>query len=68
MTDVFDQASDRETQDRELCIKMARDKHRFLPPIGKCHWCGEVVSESRRFCDSDCRDDYERDLKLRNRS
>lgn len=31
-----------------------------LRPVGHCHWCGEPVTQSQLFCDSDCTVDYER--------
>lgn len=31
-----------------------------LPDTGRCHWCGEATHGGRRFCDADCRDDWER--------
>lgn len=67
MTDVFDQASDREEQDRQLCIGMARRVVQELPAVGRCHWCEEIVAPGHKFCDSDCRDGWERDKKLRER-
>jgi hypothetical protein len=30
-------------------------------PTGACLWCGEPVETGRRWCDADCRDDWERD-------
>jgi len=32
---------------------------------GRCHWCDEIVADHLRFCDADCRDDYERQLTRR---
>lgn len=31
-----------------------------LPWTGECHYCEDAVPEPLRFCDADCRDDYER--------
>ena len=28
---------------------------------GVCLWCGAPVAEGRRWCDADCRDDWEYD-------
>lgn len=30
-------------------------------PTGECLWCGEAVQPGRRWCDADCRDEWERD-------
>jgi len=27
---------------------------------GRCLWCGEKTGKGRRWCDADCRDDWER--------
>lgn len=27
---------------------------------GKCVWCGEAVSDKRRWCSAECRDEQER--------
>lgn len=68
MTDVFDRASDREQLDRDMAIRFSR-KTQALPATGACHFCGEPLDmPSHRFCDSFCRDDYEKKeaARLRN--
>ncbi len=30
-----------------------------LPFTGECHNCGEAVEAPKRFCDSDCADEWE---------
>ena len=67
MTDLFDQATYREEIERELSIKVARMRGEELPAVGRCHWCDEIVPEGHKFCDSDCRDGWQRDKKLRER-
>lgn len=32
-----------------------------LQPDCHCHFCDEAVPAERVFCDTDCRDDYERE-------
>lgn len=42
-----------------------------LPHNGKCYYCAEDVVAPKAFCDTDCRDDYDREkrlLSLRGRS
>ena len=34
---------------------------------GLCHWCGEPVPEGRRWCDADCRDDWQREQRRKTR-
>lgn len=65
MADQFDQASDLEQLDRDRCIAAARVPDPALEATGFCLWCEEVVAPGRRFCDADCRDLWDRDLKLR---
>ena len=37
--------------DRELLVAQA---------TGRCLWCGEPVADGRRWCDAECRDEWER--------
>ena len=34
-----------------------------LTPVGVCYNCEETIATDRTFCDSDCRDDYEKRKK-----
>lgn len=34
-------------------------------PNGFCHFCGETVAAALRFCSVECRDDAEREARLR---
>lgn len=69
MTDVIDMASDRELLDREIALRAARRaaEREKLPDIRQCHYCGEETPKGARFCDSDCRDGWQREqaAKLR---
>lgn len=65
MTDVFDQATEREEKDRESAIAAQRRKAAVLPYIGCCYFCRESLPEPKRFCDADCRDGYEFEQKQR---
>jgi predicted nucleic acid-binding Zn ribbon protein len=65
--DVFDQATEMEERDRDAAIAAQRNKTAVLPDIGHCHSCEEPRSDGRRFCDADCRDDYDREQKHRKR-
>lgn len=52
--------------ERELELAMkARKRNQELPPTGSCHNCGEAVLSDSRFCDKDCRDDFEKREKNR---
>lgn len=61
MTDIYDQASERETLDRELAIKEAlrTSSANRLHPKGRCYNCEEPVSHGGLFCDADCSADHE---------
>jgi len=61
--DQIDTACEREEKDRELLVALARQATVQLPATGECHNCFASVPEGHRFCDSDCRDDWD----LRNR-
>ena len=50
----------------DLTIKLAlknRKAEAELPEVGACHYC-EAIIEKGNFCDSDCRDDYEKMVSL----
>jgi hypothetical protein len=57
--DEFDRASDQEQAMRDAAIKNASTVKSALKPCGKCLNCGEEVASELRFCDADCRDDFE---------
>ena len=62
MTDIYDQATEREEQDRALALKIRLPT---LKACGACHNCGELVTHGLLFCRPDpgieesCRDDWE---------
>lgn len=67
MTDQFDRASDLEQKDRDIMIAAIRRRCEALPYAGTCYYCGEFTKAGRRFCDSDCRDDFERQEAIRSK-
>jgi len=52
--DDIDRAQQREEQDRELALAVAR-RQTVLPATGECHWCAASVAGEAHFCDIDCR-------------
>lgn len=58
MTDIIDQAND--LIEREMQARLASRRNTMLPPTGECYNCAEPVIENRRFCDAECRDEYDR--------
>lgn len=67
MADIFDQASERETRDREYAIKQAVEaaSHNRLTPRGICYNCSEPLATGGLFCDRDCSADYEHRMRMR---
>jgi hypothetical protein len=42
-----------------------RRRHATLPAVGTCYQCAEPVEGVRKFCDAECRADWERAETLR---
>lgn len=63
MTDISDQATAREEQERELALA-AQARHGVMCFTGECYNCAEPI-ECGCFCDVDCRDDFEQRLKTK---
>lgn len=59
MSDFADLASEREELDRDLALKAAHKHAPALPATGHCHNCEAMLPEGLRFCDCDCRNDYD---------
>lgn len=60
MTDIYDQATEREEIDRELAIKAAASSDPHVESTGKCLECDCDVGEGVRWCSPECRDDWQR--------
>ncbi|MPV86885.1 hypothetical protein [Ostreibacterium oceani] len=63
MTDIIDKAN--EAAEIQLAHAIETAKARPHPHLikGRCNYCGESVVDY--FCDADCRDDYEREQKIK---
>lgn len=59
--DVFDRASQEEERILENQIRVALKKVTTVIHKGTCHYCGEVVTGKKLFCDSDCATDHHRE-------
>lgn len=58
MADKFDKASEiEELFKREALSRRAPEGP---PPKGACHNCDEPLASGQRWCDADCRHDWER--------
>lgn len=68
MTDIYDQATEREEQERAICIENARKSTYTLIPVQSCYFCGHVLASGRLFCDVECRDDWEIEQRAKMRN
>jgi hypothetical protein len=62
MTDIYDQATEREMRDRELALQNVRASAGTMPTLtanGKCYNCDDPLADGLTFCDTDCRDDWQ---------
>ena len=59
--------ADREDIIKEQAISAIRRRNDALPGIGYCYYCGAELRGGNRFCDAECRDDYETEKRLKNR-
>jgi hypothetical protein len=57
MSDNLDIASDREELDRSRA--MTFKKPAGPSPTGRCLYCDEIVGDTQRWCDAECRDQWE---------
>ena len=62
MTDQIDKAQEFEAMHRDIA---QHNRRATLPYTGSCHNCGDITGGGCRFCDADCRDDYEKRMKLK---
>jgi hypothetical protein len=61
MSDEFDMASDLEQAQRDIAINEARKKTVSAVATGLCLSCMVPVSDGRRWCSADCRDDWSKE-------
>lgn len=58
MSDEADQAAQQEAA--ALPAALRRRRPEAPPACGACLYCGEALTGNRRWCDQDCRDDWQR--------
>ena len=65
--DIMDDAdrADREDIIKEQAIAAIRRRNDSLPGIGYCYYCNAELRGGNRFCDAECRDDYETEKRLK---
>ena len=59
MADDIDRAQEREQIDRDAAINAAAHTEPVLLACGQCYNCQSSVPEGVRFCDADCRTDWD---------
>lgn len=59
MPDFADLGSAREQLDTELALQLRRPEGPVA--IGRCLSCGARLARGMRWCDADCRDDWQRE-------
>ena len=57
MTDEIDRAQEREQHTREAALR--RRKLVVAASGGTCLYCGDKLPRTRRWCNADCRDNWE---------
>lgn len=68
MSDIIDNANDLVALTDSLAVRAIREN---LKPeaeaTGFCLWCEAEVKEPKRWCDADCRNDWEKDKRRKQR-
>jgi len=59
MTDIYDQATEKEEQERMLSLQAVRSRQPSILPKGHCYNCDLSLDDRSLFCDGDCRDDWQ---------
>lgn len=57
--DEIERAQEREQADRAAAIAAALARAPALPACGECYNCQSAVPPGLRFCDADCRSDWD---------
>ena len=62
MSDEIDLANDRAALAVDAALRLAHDAalHPVVEATGLCLFCGEPLAAGLRWCDADCRDDWQR--------
>lgn len=66
MADEADITADRD--ESEYAMRLAASRKPAGPVAnGSCHWCQEPMAHPLRYCDRECRDFHEIELKVKGR-
>jgi hypothetical protein len=58
--DEMDRVQDAVDEMRAYFIESVRAHRPTLPPTGECFYCGKPLGGGLRWCDAECRDEWER--------
>lgn len=59
MNDEADRAAEQEAAARNAALASRRPEG--PPATGRCHYCGERLPLPMRWCDAECRNEWERE-------
>jgi len=65
--DIYERATEREEFYRHIAMMKHAAQEPALPATGACHWCDALVPAGVRWCDTDCREDLQREQDARRR-
>jgi len=63
VADIIDEAHEREEELRAKALE--RREPEGPPAVGACYNCSEPLAPGQRWCDADCRDDWEKYMRAR---
>ena len=66
--DIIDQACELEQRLTAAYVQHARSQRDELAATGTCHYCEQSVDATKKFCDAECRDDWQREQDARRRA
>lgn len=59
--DIADEAQNLTELELSIAVKNRKPE---LQETGLCHWCESIIGVGH-FCDSDCRDDFEKSKRMK---
>lgn len=65
MSDSFDDAQELEQFQRDTAIRQARSRNKNIALSGRCLSCNAEIEKVGRFCDIECREQFELEQKVK---
>jgi hypothetical protein len=66
--DIVDRACELEQRLTHAYIEHARNRANEVEAGGACNYCDEPIAPALKFCDAQCRDDWQRERDARKRA